>query len=119
MKRKIFTATVFVCCFMICFAAVLDLNGKWKGIISTDDGSEIPVTYSFKVDGDKLTGTADSPQGVAPIDDGKINGSDFSFSVTVQGVSYPHTGKLYQDSCAMNIDINSQKIHFVVKRTNK
>jgi len=114
--KKILTTTALVCCFMVCLAVVADLSGKWSGAIKTPDGSEIPVTYDFKVDGTKLTGTADSPQGSVPIDDGKIDGENFSFKVTVSGTDYPHTGKMYADSCGMDIDFGGQKSHFTVKR---
>ena len=116
MNRKFITTTALLCCFMVCFAIVADLTGKWTGSIKTPDGNEIPVTYNFKADGNKLTGTADSPQGTVPIDDGKIDGTDFSFKVTVDGTDYPHKGKLYADSCGMDIDFGSQKAHFTIKR---
>jgi len=119
MKRKIFTTTALVCCFMVCLAVVADLTGKWKGSIKTPDGNELPVTYNFKADGNKLTGTVDSPQGTVSVDDGKIDGDKFSFKVTVDGNDYPHTGKMYTDSCAMDLDFGGQKIHFIVKRADK
>ena len=119
MKKKFFTTTALICCFMICFAIVADITGKWTGTIVTPDGQDIPVTYNFKVDGDKLTGTADSPQGSVPIDEGKIDGDKFSFKVTVSGADYPHTGKIYTDSLAMDLDFGGQKVHFIVKKDNK
>ncbi len=119
MKRNFFTTTALLCCFMVCFAIVADLTGKWTGTIKTPDGNELPVTYNFKADGDKLTGTADSPQGTVTIDDGKISGDTFSFKVTVDGNDYPHTGKMYTDSCGMDIDFGGQKTHFTIKRADK
>jgi hypothetical protein len=116
MKKKFLTTTALLCCFMICFAIVADITGKWSGTIVTPDGQDIPVTYNFKVDGDKLTGTADSPQGTVPIDEGKITGDTFAFKVTVSGTDYPHTGKIYPDSCAMNIDFGGSKAHFIIKK---
>jgi hypothetical protein len=119
MNKKYFITTALVCCFMVCLAIVADLNGKWTGTIKTPDGNEVPVTYNFKVDSNKLTGTAESPQGTVTVDDGKINGNDFSFKVTVDGNDYPHTGKLYTDSCGMDIDFGGQKLHFTIKRADK
>ena len=119
MTRKFFTTTALLCCFMVCFAIVADITGKWTGSIKTPDGNELPVTYNFKVDGTKLTGTADSPQGTVTIDDGKVDGDNFSFKVNVGGTDYPHTGKAYADSCAMDIDLGGQKVHFIVKKADK
>jgi hypothetical protein len=111
MKKKFFTTTALICCFMVCLAVVADITGKWSGTIVTPDGQDIAVTYNFKVDGSKLTGTADSPQGTVPID-----GDKFSFKVTVSGADYPHTGKIYADSLAMDLDFGGPKAHFIVKR---
>lgn len=116
MKKKIFTTTALICCFMVCFAIIADISGKWAGTIVTPDGQDIAVTYNFKVDGDRLTGTADSPAGSVSVDEGKIDGDKFSFKVNVSGTDYPHTGKIYADSLAMDIDFGGTKSHFTVKK---
>ncbi|HVW98302.1 MAG TPA: hypothetical protein VHA56_20215 [Mucilaginibacter sp.] len=115
--KKIFTTVALLCCFMVCFAMITDITGKWSGTIVTPDGQEFPVTYNFKADGDKLTGTADSPQGTVTVDDGKIMGDSLSFKVTVSGNDYPHSGKIYPDSIAMDLDFGGQKVHFIVKKS--
>jgi len=97
--------------------AVVDgLTGKWKGTIKTPDGNELPVTYNFKADGDNLTGTAESPAGQVTVDNGKITGDTFTFKVTVDGNDYPHKGKIYADSCGMDIDFGGTTAHFTIKR---
>ncbi|HEY4324744.1 MAG TPA: hypothetical protein VGN20_12185 [Mucilaginibacter sp.] len=116
MKRKIFVSTALLCCFIVLVAVIADLNGKWTGTIKTPDGQDLPVTYNFKVDGNKLTGTAESPAGQVTVDNGTIDGNDFKFKVTVDGADYPHAGKLYADSCGMDIDFGGQKSHFTLKR---
>ena len=122
MKRKIFTTTALVCCFMVCFAMVADLAGKWTGTLKTPDGNEFPLTYTFKTDSGKLTGIASSPQGDVPITDGKlISATDFTFSVAVNGTDIKHTGKFYPaaDSVGMDIDFNGMKMHATLKRDAK
>jgi len=116
MKRKLLLPIALLSCFIFVMAVVADLTGKWKGSIRTPDGNDLPVTYNFKADGDKLTGTAESPAGTVTIDDGKITGDTFSFKVTVDGSDYPHTGKMYADSCGIDIDFGGQKIHTTVTR---
>ena len=117
MKRKLFNPIALTCCFIVFAAFVFaDLSGKWACSIRTPDGSDLPITYSFKVDGDKLTGTAEIPQGQFTIDDGKINGDTFTFKVNVEGNDYPHTGKIYADSCGLDIGFSGQKIHATLKR---
>lgn len=118
MKRKIFTTALLCCAIAFCAVAAVfaDLNGKWKGTIATPDGNSIDVSYNFKVDGDKLTGSAASPMGEVTLDNGKIKGDEFTFSVNVSGIDYPHKGKAYADSCAMDIDFGGNSTHFVIKR---
>ncbi|MDB5142798.1 MAG: glycoside hydrolase [Mucilaginibacter sp.] len=116
MKRKFFNPIVLACCFIFVMAVIADLNGKWTGVIKTPDGNDLPVTYNFKVDGDKLTGTAESPAGQVTIDSGKVAGDTFKFQVTVDGNAYPHSGKFYTDSCGLDIDFGGQKIHTTLKR---
>ena len=121
MKRKIFTTTALVCCFLVCFAIVADISGKWVANIKGQDGSEFQLNYLFKVDGDKLTGTITSPQGEMPITDGKENGSDFSFTVAVNGSDIKNTGKYYAaaDSAGLDADFNGNKFHVQLKRDSK
>lgn len=116
MKRKFFTIAMLVGCFMVCMAAIADLNGKWAGKLVLGDGSEYPLLYNFKVDGDKLTGTALTPDGDVQIANGKTDGTTFSFSVTTSGMDIPHTGKFYGDSTGIDLEINGAKVHSVLKR---
>lgn len=61
------------------FAA--DLTGKWSGKVETPNGSR-DVTYTFKQDGDKLTGSVPGMQGTeTPITEGSVKGDDVTFSV--------------------------------------
>jgi hypothetical protein len=116
MKRKLLNPITLLCSFLIFVAAIGDLNGKWTGTIKTPDGNELPVTYNFKVDGDKLTGTGESPAGVVTLDSGRVSGDTFIFQISVDGNVYPHTGKIYADSCGLDIDFGGQKVHTTLKR---
>ena len=122
MKRKIFTTVALVCFVMVCFAIAGTLAGKWTGTLKTPDGNEIPLTYVFKTDSGKLTGTAATPEGEIAITEGKlISPTDFTFSVSVNGADYKHTGKFYPDadSVGMDIDFGGQKLHTTLKRDAK
>jgi hypothetical protein len=122
MKRKAFITTALVGCFMICLAAILDVNGKWTGTIKSPDGSDIDLNYVFKVDGDKLTGIAKAQGIEIKIDSGKVNGTDFKFNITnPEGIILPHTGKYYADGDSISININYQdmKFHSTLKRADK
>ena len=116
MKRKLFNSIALCCCFIFLMAVIATLDGKWTGVVKTPDGNELNVIYNFKTDGDKLTGTVDGPSGVIPLDSGKVAGNTFSFQVMVDGTVYPHTGKLYDDSCGLDIDFGGQLIHTTLVR---
>ena len=61
-----------------------DVNGNWK---ATAEGPNGPMerTFSFKTDGDKLTGdTTSSIFGTSSIENGKVEGDIISFQIKVK-----------------------------------
>src|SRR5882672_7410106 len=62
------------------FAA--DVDGKWTGTMATPNG-DVPVAFTFKADGATLNGSTAGPDGnEIKIADGKVDGSNITFSVT-------------------------------------
>jgi hypothetical protein len=61
-------------------ASAADVTGTWKASLETPNGT-FETTFTFKVDGSKLTGKVASQMGESDISDGKIDGDDLSFSV--------------------------------------
>src|SRR5215467_7986222 len=59
-----------------------DVNGKWTAQVPGRGGQPQETTFTFKVEGDKLTGTVSGQQGDTPIADGKVSGDEISFTVT-------------------------------------
>ncbi len=108
MKKRLSIVALLACSFAVCFAAFADLSGKWKGTLKFND-FEIALNYTFKVDGDKLTGSIGSEQGETPISDGKIKGNEFSFSLDFNGEKLPHTGTYYGDSTIIISEFQGQK----------
>jgi hypothetical protein len=81
-RRRLGTGILFLLLATAAWAA--DVTGTWKGDVSTPDGNSFSLTYTFKQDGAKLTGTVLSPQGdTLPLDNGKVDGDKISFSVKV------------------------------------
>src|ERR1035441_3882099 len=68
-----------------CFAAVAsaaDISGNWNGT-AENQGQSIQRTFTFKVDGAKLTGETNSEMlGKSTINDGKVEGDTITFSIT-------------------------------------
>ena len=65
-------------------ALAADIAGTWKATAEGPNGS-MERTFVFKVDGDKLTGeTTSSMMGKSTIADGKVEGDNLSFTITVK-----------------------------------
>jgi non-heme chloroperoxidase len=82
--------------FVLCLTAALamgaaafgaDISGSWTATFETQVGTQ-NYTYMFKVEGNKLTGTAKSNLGESTVDTGTVNGDDVSFveHLTYQGM---------------------------------
>src|SRR5215831_9025111 len=81
-------------------AASADLSGTWTGEVPRR-GAATPTTFVFKVDGDKLTGTATSSQGQESFADGKISGNEISFSMEAGGAKVVFRGTISGDEIKM------------------
>ena len=119
MKKLFFLSAVLLCSIVVCLAAGTSLNGHWYGTLKTDDGTEYPLQYNFKVDGDKLSGSVKGPHGDLAITDGEIHGSDFSFAVTLDKLYLLHSGRFYPDSISLNIEAGDDKAHTTLMRGDK
>ena len=112
-------------CLMAIFAfsaSAADVSGNWKGTADTPNGP-VERTFVFKVDGHKLTGeTTSSMFGKLTIEDGKVDGDDISFSVTVSiggnegKVNYK--GKVEGDTIKFQIEVQAigQTLEMTAKR---
>jgi len=115
MKKRFSMMALLVCSVAVAFAAFADLNGKWTGTLKMAD-FELPLTYTFKVDGENLTGSITTPQGELPLSNGKIKGNDFTFSLDIGGNPMPQTGKYYGDSTVITSEFQGQKTHIKLTR---
>jgi hypothetical protein len=91
-----------------------DVTGTWKGEVSTPDGNTFSLTYTFKQDGTKLTGTV--PQGdQLPLDNGKVEGDKISFSVKVDmngGTTFSSEGTINGDEITLKTKTDSGDMDF-------
>jgi hypothetical protein len=77
-----------------------DISGQWTATFSTQIGEQ-HYTYTFKADGEKLTGTAKNDNGTTEITNGTIKGDDVSFveNLNMMGntIAITYTGKISGD----------------------
>jgi len=77
------TFSIFVCLAVGALAA--DISGKWEAQVPGRGGQARPATFTFKVDGEKLTGTMSAGGGEpAAIEDGKVSGDTVTFAITTE-----------------------------------
>ena len=97
-----------------------DVDGKWSGSVPTPNG-DLPVAFTFKADGEKLTGTTTGFDGTeVPISDGKVEGKNISFKVSLdfggmpfvlnyKGVVSPSEIKISGDAAGMPFEFLLKK----------
>lgn len=91
MKKLLLTVLVAVIAILASHAE--GVSGKWKTSMKGSQG-DMEISFIFKVDGTKLTGTASTPMGDVKLSNGKVNGNDFSFDIDIEGNAMSHKGKL-------------------------
>lgn len=92
-KKALATAFMVMAFAVVSFAQ--DINGNWKGTVMEN----IEVKYTFKVDGEKLTGTSTGPDGTAmPIKEGKVKGEDIEFTIDILDTPTKTKGKIKMDA---------------------
>jgi hypothetical protein len=65
-----------------------DINGIWKGLLTTPGGNRREFSFSFKTDGNRFTGSVTGipkPGMEYAIENGKVEGNLISFDVTACG----------------------------------
>jgi hypothetical protein len=78
--------------------AAADVTGSWTADMKDPDGNSFSLTFAFKQDGNKLTGTVTGPQGdPLAIDNGKVDDDKLSFTVSFNGTTITHTGTIGKD----------------------
>lgn len=97
-----------------------DISGQWTATFNTQVGEQHYV-YTFKVEGEKLTGTAKSDNGTSEIQNGTVKGDDVSFveNLNYQGqqLTITYTGKVSGDEIHFTRDVGGfGKEDLVAKR---
>ena len=98
MKRLIPMAVLVFALLLPALAA--DITGKWTATFETQIGTQ-NYTYDFKLDGEKLTGTAKSQTAQTEIVNGKVKGDEVSFVENLkfdgQDLQITYKGKISGD----------------------
>jgi hypothetical protein len=97
MSRMKLLGTLLALTLLPLAAHAADVSGTWTASFDTQIGKQ-DYTYTFKVEGTKLTGKAKSANGESELADGKIEGDKVSFveNLNLQGnpIKITYTGKV-------------------------
>lgn len=100
------------------FAA--DITGKWTGKMETPNGSR-DVNMAFKADGSTLTGSVSGRNGDTPIENGKIDGDNISFTVTRKfndrEMKTNYTGTVTGESINLKYKMRDNEVSLTLKRS--
>ena len=113
LKRMTFVGFLFVSSVAILLAA--DVSGQWEG--DAGPNGEFHLIFNFRVDGQKLTGTVESPMGISDITNGKIQGDALSFEVDTGAGTISYAGKAAADSIQLHVVGPWGESDMVIKRT--
>jgi hypothetical protein len=106
-RRTIFMSIALVFA-LVASALAADITGTWKASFDTQIGVQ-NYTYTFKVEGSKLTGHAKSEYADVDIQDGTIKGDDITFveSFDFQGmpVRIEYKGKISGDEIKLSRNV--------------
>jgi len=94
MKKWLFTFAIMILGTIVSMAQGID--GKWKASVETPNGT-MEMTYTFKVDGNALTGSISFEMGDMAITNGKVNGKEISFDIDFNGNAMPFKGTIDGD----------------------
>ena len=84
MKIYRFASVVFILLLAAVAAFAADVSGKWVAQVPGRGGETREATFTFKVDGNQLTGSVSGRRGDVAISDGKIDGDDISFTQVME-----------------------------------
>lgn len=73
------------------------IDGNWKGTRETPNGT-FEVNYTFKAEGNELKGTWKTQFGEAKLENGKIDGKKFSYSVSINDMKLNYTGEVINEN---------------------
>jgi hypothetical protein len=99
-------------------AAAADVTGKWRAEFTTPDGTQRVNNFEFKQEGAKLTGTVAGTQDQTPIQNGKVEGDDISFTADRPFGKFSYKGKVSGNEMKLKVEFNDNAFDITAKRVN-
>jgi hypothetical protein len=93
--KYFFTAALLIICLTTFAQNTID--GNWKGSRDTPNGI-FEINYTFNVEGKDLKGLWKTQFGEAPLQNGKVDGKKFSFTVSFNDMTINSTGEVISEN---------------------
>lgn len=110
------TSVLIIGCALAVVALAADVSGKWLAEFTSPDGVQRENTFTFKVDGDAVTGTVAGSQDDTPIKDGKMTGDSISFTADRPFGTFTYKGKINGDEINFAVQVNDRNFEMTAKR---
>lgn len=115
-ERVFASLVVLVGCALALAAAGEDVSGKWRAEFTTPDGARRVNTFTFQVDGEKVTGTVAGSQDETPIKDGKVGADTIAFTADRPFGTFTYKGKISGGEIRFSVQFNDNHFEIVAKR---
>ena len=116
MRLFAFTIVFLLAAGLACGA---DIDGKWEGEMDMM-GQTMPISYTFKAEGNVLTGSTPVMDQELEIQDGKIDGNNISFSIVMdmmgEKTKIDYKGVLSGDELKLSFDMMGQTTEILLKK---
>jgi hypothetical protein len=97
---SVFVIAILIAGLAVSASAAEKIDGQWAATFDTQIGEQHYI-YTFKADGEKLTGTAKNDRGTTDITAGTVKGDDISFTENLDlngnQIVITYTGKISGD----------------------
>jgi hypothetical protein len=98
-----------------------EVAGLWKASFTPPDGHHHESTLDLQVTDGKISGKISSKRGSVPITDGKVNGSEISFTVNRKGngddITVTFSGTVEKDTMKLKMQYGErQPIPIIARR---
>jgi opacity protein-like surface antigen len=108
MKKFLCVCAALAMALSAASAMAADVTGRWTADVKAPDGSSFPLTFTFKQDGNTLTGTVLGAGGdPIPITNGKVDGDKFTFDDSFNGITIHHDCTLDGDTIKITTKTDS------------
>ena len=101
MKRRTALCATFLIVLSSLSAFAADVTGTWTA--KTSDPNASLLTFVFKQEGAKLTGTVATPTETTNISNGKVNGDKISFAGTMSVATFTYEGTIAGDEIKVTV----------------